>query len=65
MSGTQVGTGAADRGSHSLVDDPLFYIDDAGETAFGRLVAYTCYPITETTLATHKLALALVYMGRK
>lgn len=28
--------------SRGGADDPLFYVDDAGETAFGRLAGYTC-----------------------
>lgn len=32
----------ADRMSHTVANNPLYYVDDAGETAFGRLAPYTC-----------------------
>ena len=39
MSGTKFDGNGGDEISHSVADNPLFYVDGAGDTAFGRSVA--------------------------
>ena len=38
MSGTEVSGAGADKISHDVADNPLFYVDGTGDTAFGRSV---------------------------
>ena len=63
MSGTEVSADNADKISQSVADNPLFFVDGAGDTVFGRSAAYTWHSMADDTLATHKLTPALVCKG--
>lgn len=41
MSGTEVSADSADEISQSVADNPLLFVDGAGDTVFGRSAAYT------------------------
>ena len=56
MSGTENSRGGA--------DNPLFYVDDAGETAFGSWLPTLVLSMASIMLATPNLPHALVYVGR-
>ena len=59
MSSTEVDENSGENISHTA-DNPLFYIDGAGDTAFGRSAAYTWHLLVDSASAAHKMILAFV-----